>query len=134
MSEQPPTEAARSYDPLSYTEAAEAMNRMARVIRKLEKEHADSVDAAASSEAVYRKAISERIDFHRGEGLAVDQAVARARADCLVLSRERDEAEGKVRNVLERLHDRRGEREGLHRLVAWSHSIDIRTDDGNGPH
>jgi hypothetical protein len=57
--------------------------------------------------------------------------MAKARADCAVLSRERDETAGKVRTVLEQLENRRGEREGVYRLVAWSHSVAIR--DGQGP-
>jgi hypothetical protein len=112
--------------PMKYADASDRLTRVTKMLRELEREHANAIVAAAESEAVYRHEVGTAIAKYRDQGLAVDDANARARADCFVLSKERDSAAGKVRTVLEKLENRRGERESLNRLVAWSHSLDIR--------
>ena len=120
-------------EPMTYSNAEERLTAQAVRIRDAEKAYEEAVKSAADAEATYRRAVASKLDEHREAGLSVEHANAKARADCYVLSRERDFASGMVRKALEVLEDRRGERESLHRLVAWSHSIDIRDRNGALP-
>lgn len=112
--------------PMTYVDANERFVRVTKLLRELETEHTKAIQDAADAEALYRKSLGQALDKHRADGLSVEHSVAKARADCYVLSRDRDVAAGAVRTVLEKLDNRRGERDALDRLVAWSHSIDIR--------
>lgn len=118
-------------EPMSFAEAETRMQRKAQDIREAETELDRAIESAADAEATYRRALAGRLDEYREQGLSVEHAMTKARADCYVLSRERDSAAGKQRKAHEVLEDRRGERESLHRLVAWSHSIDIRRNGGD---
>jgi outer membrane protein TolC len=112
--------------PMTYGQAEHRLTEMAKRIRAAEGELDRAYDDAADAESVYRRALADALDRFREEGLAVEHAQMRARAECFVLSGDRDKANGRVRRCLEVLEDRRGERESLHRLVAWSHSLAIR--------
>jgi len=120
-------------EPMSYAQAEERLTAIALKIRDAEKDLDAKIEAAADAEAAYRRAVAGKLDEHREAGLSVEHALARARADVFLLSRERDAAQGAVRAAHEVLEDRRGERESLHRLVAWSHSIDLRSRNGDEP-
>jgi hypothetical protein len=116
---------------MTYAEAEHRLTEMAKRIRNAEAALDRAHEEAADAESVYRRALADALDRFREEGLAVEHALMRARAECFVLSGDRDKANGRVRHRLEVLEDRRGERESLHRLVAWSHSLAIR--DGSDP-
>jgi hypothetical protein len=118
-------------EPMSYAEADHRLTEMAKRIRAEEKTLRQATAEAADAESVYRRALAERLDYWREQGLAVEHAQTKAKADCFQLSNARDRAEGAVRTLLQVLEDRRGERESLHRLVAWSHSLAIRDDRTN---
>lgn len=120
-------------EPMSYSQAAENLEGAKRVVRAAEAALDEAINTSADAEATYRRAIAGKIDEHREAGLSVEHAVAKARADVFVLSRERDVARDRIRKALETIENRRGERESLLRLVAWSHSIDIRARNGDAP-
>ena len=117
-------------EPMTYASAEERLTAQAIRIREAEDDYEAASESAADAEAMYRKALATKLDEHRDAGLSVEHAMTKARADVYNLSRERDTAAGKARKCLEILEDRRGERDSLHRLVAWSHSIDIRRNGG----
>lgn len=112
-------------EPMSYRESESRMQSMARRIRIAEKALAKANEDAATSEALYRKALGEKFKQLRAEGTAVEAAMTQARGELWQLSRERDIAAGRVRLRLEQLDNRRGERASLHKLVDWSGGIDV---------
>src|SRR3954451_20366133 len=112
--------------PMTYGEAVEKLANVSRIIRDYEGRYAEALDTAADAESLYRKELGRAFDTHRDAGLSVDHATSKARAECHVLSRERDRAAGAVKHLAECLENRRGERESFNRFVALSHSVDIR--------
>jgi hypothetical protein len=107
---------------MTYEDAANAIREIARQIRTLEQELQEVGERRADAEATYRVALAGTMRKHRENGATVAEAEAFARADAAVLARARDRAELQIREILEKLEDRRGERHGLHRLIDWSAS------------
>jgi len=105
---------------LTYDQAVDAMRSITGQIRRLEQELAKAHEQAADAEGAYRSQFAYQLRQQREAGATVAEAEAYARADCAVLDRDRRRAEGAIREVLEKLEDRRGERHSLHRLVDWS--------------
>lgn len=111
--------------PMSFGEAEERLQNMARRIRAAEDDLDRANEDAANAEAIYRKALGERFGELRRDGAAVEAAMTQARGELYTLSRERDIAAGKARKAHEVLEDRRGDRASLHKLVDWSGGIDV---------
>jgi len=88
-----------------------------RVIRGLEEDLASKLTERADGEATVRSQFAYRYRLARDEGLSVADSETRARAETVVLSNERDKADGAVTVILAKLEDRRGERHSLHRLI-----------------
>jgi chromosome segregation ATPase len=105
---------------LTYEKATEALRSITAQIRDLEKQLRTAIDERADAEGAYRSQYAYRLREHREAGSTVAEAEAYARADVVVLSRARDSSEYRIRELLERLEDRRGERHSLHRLIDWS--------------
>jgi chromosome segregation ATPase len=113
---------------LSYDQAVTALRSITDQIRRLEDELATAIEERANAEGAYRHTYAAKLRGHREAGTTVAEAEAYARADVAVLSRDRDRAEYRIRELLERLEDRRGERHSLHRLVDWSRGAPIRSE------
>jgi hypothetical protein len=105
---------------LSYEKAVAAVRSISGQIRRLEDEISVAMGEHADAEAGYRAQYANKLREHRQAGATVAESEAFARAACTVPDRERIQAEHKVRELLERLEDRRGERHSLHRLMDWS--------------
>ena len=105
---------------LSYDNAVEAARNMSTTIRALERELGAAMNEHADAEAGYRAQYAFKLRANREAGSTVAESEAYARAECAVLDQARIRAEHKVREVLEKLEDRRGERDSLHRLIDWS--------------
>jgi len=105
---------------LTYPQAVDALRSITAQIRRLEDELAAAITEHADSEAAYRSQFAFQLRKHRDEGLAMEHAVAAARAEISVLDRDRIKAEHRIKLTLERLEDRRGERASLNALVRWA--------------
>jgi hypothetical protein len=106
---------------LTYEQALAAARNLTATIRHLEDELEQAMAIAADAEAAYRGALGTRYRHHREQGVSTASEVeALSRADVVVLSRDRDHAEARVRHILQRLEDRTAERHSLHRLMDWS--------------
>jgi len=105
---------------LSYEKAVDAARSITAQIRRLEDEIAVAMTEHAEAEAGYRAQYAHKLREHREAGATVAESEAFAHAACAVLNRDRIKAEHRVRELLERLEDRRGERHSLHRLIDWS--------------
>lgn len=88
-----------------------------RAIRALEADLEKRGEEAAEAEGAYRSQLAYRYRQHRDAGEPATAAETYARADVVVLSRDRDKSAHDVRVLLEKLENRRGERASLHRLI-----------------
>jgi hypothetical protein len=105
---------------LSYEKAVEAARSITGQIRRLEDEITQAMSEHADAEAGFRAQYALKLREHRETGATVAESEAFAHAACAVLNRDRIKAEHRVRDLLERLEDRRGERHSLHRLMDWA--------------
>ena len=105
---------------LTYDKAVEAARSITAQIRRVEDEIGQAMGEHADAEGAYRAMFGNKLREHREAGATVAESEAYARAACAVLDRDRIKAEHRVRELLERLEDRRGERHSLHRLMDWS--------------
>lgn len=105
---------------LSYAQAVEAARNLTGTIRRLEGELRGAMGAHADAEGAFHAQYAHKLREHREAGATVEEAKAYARAACAVLDRDRIAAEHRIRETLEKLEDRRGERHSLHRLMDWS--------------
>jgi hypothetical protein len=107
-------------DPLTYERAVELVRKAKDALRALEAELRVAIDEAADAEGVHRHALSTALRSRRADGLAQDEAMTHARADVAPQLRDHKRAEARVAELHERIANRRGERESLHRLIDWS--------------
>src|SRR3954465_11673224 len=66
-------------EPMSYAEADHRLTEMAERIRGEEKTLRQATAEAADAESVYRRALAERLDYWREQGLAVEHAQTKAK-------------------------------------------------------
>jgi hypothetical protein len=109
-----------SDDMLTYPQAVEAARKLSATIRDTERRLTQAMDDHADAEAAYRAQYAHKLREQRQDGVTVAEAEAYARAACALLDRDRIRTEHRVREILEQLEDRRGERHSLHRLIDWS--------------
>lgn len=113
---------------LSVFDAGEARDRMraaTTVILDLEKAYAAAIQNAADSEAAYRLRLGASFRDYRSAGDAVEAAKIAAHADNALLSKERDEAAGRLKLAAEKLENARDTRRSLWRLVEWAKERDL---------
>lgn len=108
---------------LTYDQAVDALRSITGQIRKLEDQLDSAIAEHADAEAGYRSQYAFQLRKYRDEGKTVAEAEATARAEVAVLDRDRIKAEHRIKSVLERLEDRRGERASLNALVRWASRI-----------
>lgn len=119
------TAAQPQVQPLTYAEAQERMGKATRTIRNLERAYSRAQSDYAAAESNYRQQLGEAYRRHRNAGLAQTEADVAAKAEVANLSFARDERKGEIAALAEKLEDRRGERNSLHRLVDWSMGVDL---------
>jgi hypothetical protein len=105
---------------LTYDQAAAAVRKLGQQLRALEAELDKVGSEHADAEGAYRVLFANAMRRHRKDGATVAEAEAFAKADAASLARARDRSESRIRELLEQLEDRRGERHSLHRLMDWS--------------
>jgi hypothetical protein len=105
---------------LSYQQAVDAARNLTATIRRLEGELGQAMNVHADAAGAFHAQFAHNLREQREAGATVEEAKAYARAQCAVLDRDRIRAEWKVKELLEKLEDRRGERHSLHRLIDWS--------------
>jgi hypothetical protein len=106
-------------------EARDKLRAATTVILNLEKAYANAIPDAADAEAAYRLGLAQSFKDYRSAGEAVEAAKIAAHGDNALLSKERDEAAGRLKLAAERLEDARDTRRSLWRLIEWSRERDI---------
>jgi hypothetical protein len=106
-------------------EARDKLRAATTVILNLEKKYADAIQDAADSEAAYRLQLAQDFARYRVAGEAVEAAKIAAHGANALLSKERDEAAGRLKLAAERLDNARDTRRSLWRLIEWARERDI---------
>lgn len=110
-------------EPLSYEQASQWVNLLARERAQLVDKLRLAVETAAQTEASYHEAKAKAMVRLRAEKVGVTEAQERVKGEVVVALENRELANHKVTIFRERLATVDAQRASLHRMIEWSMTV-----------